>query len=222
MYTREFKITMKVSLPISSEYSCDEDTITTLVESALNDSGMNAEIWEVDEVPLEYVHKDYYGEDLNPEDDPEDITKFPDATGYICPDGKFYGGSAEYDSFMHVAIAKEVWKAYKDSIDTSLCTHSSTGLDYDLERWGFIKIRDGEICYYVPPVREGKITYWTDAQRETVLRYMKFFEKYHKDCNAYVMFSDACGHKTSIPASKFAQMDKFAIIKCFDFSERLK
>lgn len=224
MYSREFKITLTVSIPLSSDYKCTEDQAETLVQSSLHDAGIESNIIDIDKVPIEYVHKDYYGDDYDIEDDPEDITKFEGPTGYIAPDGKFYGGNSAYDSFMHIMMAQEVYDSYKDKIDTSICRRSSGGIDYDLERWGFIKVRDSDICYYVPYEKEGKIVYWTDEQRATVLRYMKHYEKltYDQVGRAYqIRFRDACGHTTPVSASKFAQMDKFAIIKCFDFTHRL-
>lgn len=160
MYRRKYKITLTIDAPISDKYGMDEDSIADLLKAYLKVH--NPEIFEISKQPLEEIHEDWQDGPLNPEDDPEDITKFPNAVGYIVPDGKFYGGEDGYDPLMHVLYAKEVWEAYKDKISENTIRtygHSSGGLDYDLERWGFDSSSDSSDIKY-DDIPEGSELWW--------------------------------------------------------------
>lgn len=213
MYRRKYKITLTIDVPISGAYSMDEDSIADTVKLYLKTH--NPEIFEISKQPLEEIHDDWQGGLLSPEDDPEDITKFPNAVGYIAPDGKFYGGEDGYDPLMHVLYAKEVWEAYKDKISEDIIRtygYSSGGLDYDLERWGFIKVRSGEIRYYVPYRGTTPAIPWTREQCNTVMRYIKSSEN---TCNCGITFKSQCGHGTYVSSKDFAKMSDADIINCF-------
>lgn len=213
MYSRKYKITLTIDVPISDKYGMDEDSIADFVKAYLKVH--NPEIFEISKQPLEEIHDDWQGGPLSPEDDPEDITKFQNAVGYIAPDGKFYGGEDGYDPLMHVLYAKEVWEAYKDKISENTIRtygHSSSGLDYDLERWGFIKVRSMEIRYYVPCRGTAPVIPWTTAQCNTVMRYIKMLEKTR---NCSVSFVSQCGHGTYVSSKDFAKMNDADIINCF-------
>lgn len=213
MYRRKYKITLTIDVPISDEYGMDADSIAQMVELRLDN--LNPDIFDIDKEPLEDIHNDWQGGILRPEDDPEDITKFPNAVGYIAPDGKFYGGEDGYDPLMHVLYAKEVWEAYKDKISEDTIRsygHSDCGLDYDLERWGFIKVRSGEIRYYVPYRGTTPAIPWTSAQCNTVMRYITANENNY---NCGITFKSQCGHGTYISSKEFAKMSDADIINCF-------
>lgn len=213
MYRRKYKITLTVDVPISDQYKMDEDGISSLVSTYLKE--LNPEIFEISKQPLEEIHDDWQGDTLSAEDDPEDITKFPNAVGYIAPDGKFYGGEDGYDPLMHILYAKEVWEAYKDKISEDTIRtygYSSAGIDYDLERWGFIKVRSGEIRYYVSYRGTTPAIPWTLAQCNTVMRYIQMLENIH---NCSLSFVSQCGHGTYVSSKEFAQMSDADIINCF-------
>lgn len=213
MYRRKYKITLTIDVPISNKYGMDEDSIAHSVKECLREH--NPEIFEISKQPLEEIHDDWQGCPLSPEDDPEDITKFQNAVGYIAPDGKFYGGEEGYDPLMHVLYAKEVWEAYKDKISEHTIRtygYSSSGLDYDLERWGFIKVRSMELRYYVPCRGTAPVIPWTSAQCKTVMRYIKMREKTQ---NYGVDFVSQCGNRTYVGSKEFAKMGDAAIINCF-------
>lgn len=213
MYRRKFKVTLTVDVPISNSYKMDADGIESLLKSYLEN--LNPEIFDIDKEPLENIHNDWQGEPLKPVDDPEDITNFPDAVGYIAPDGKFYGGNVNYDPLMHILYAKEVWEAYKDKIDNDVIRtygYSSGGIDFDLERWGFIKVRQSEIRYYVPFDKITPPILWTSAQCNTVMRYIKMVESVY---NRGITFKTQCGHGTYIDSKKFAKMSDADIINYF-------
>ena len=213
MYRRKYKITLTIDVPISDKYGMDEDSIADFVKAYLKVH--NPEIFEISKQPLEEIHDDWQGGHLNPEDDPEDITKFQNAVGYIAPDGKFYGGENGYSPLMHMLYAKEVWEAYKDKINENTIRtyeYSCSGLDYDLERWGFIKVRSMELHYYVPYHGSAPAIPWTTAQCNTVMRYIKMFEKTR---NCSVSFVSQCGHGTYVSSKDFAKMNDADIINCF-------
>lgn len=213
MYRRKFKVTLTVEVPISDSYEMNEDGVSLLIESYL--SGLNPDIFDIDKEPLEDVHKDWQGEELEPINDSEDITKFSEPVGYIAPDGKFYGGQVGYDPLMHILYAKEVWEAYKNKIGDDVVRkygHSSGGIDYDLERWGFIKVRQFEIRYYVPYYKTVEPILWTPAQCATVMRYIKMIENVH---GIEVQFKTVCGDCTHVNSRKFAKMTDADIINCF-------
>ena len=213
MYNRKFKVTLTVEVPISDSYPMNPDGIETLLETYLD--GLHPEIFEINKEPLENIHKDWTECELEPSEDNEDITNFPDPVGFIAPDGKFYGGNVGYDPLMHILYAKEVWEAYKDKINENTIKkygYSNGGLDYDLERWGFIKIRPNEVIYYVPYEKTIPPILWTKEQCATVMRYI---EKTKEIYNCGVKFKDICGKSTYVTKEKFAKMSDADIINCF-------
>lgn len=79
---------------------------------------------------------------------------FKEPVGYLAPDGKFYLRESSESGLVHLELAEMVYKAYEDTIDHRFIG-STYGLDYDLEKAGFIKVHCNDIRYLAHwPVRE--------------------------------------------------------------------
>lgn len=109
----------------------------------------------------------------------DDVEKYKKPVGYLAPDGKFYVIESDEDGLAHLALAPLVYEAYKDTIDHRFMG-SSFGLDYDLEKVGFIKVHRYEIRYFAHcavSTRDG----WmespepTEEQKMALVRYIKKF-----------------------------------------------
>ena len=109
----------------------------------------------------------------------DEVEKYKKPVGYLAPDGKFYVIESDEDGLAHLALAPLVYEAYKDSIDHRFMG-SSFGLDYDLEKAGFIKVHQYEIRYFshcAVNTRDG----WMDSpdpteeQKMALVRYIKKF-----------------------------------------------
>ena len=189
MKTRRFKATVWLEIPLKyNEYYSQYKIEDKIQESLQNTLKASVDV-EAFKEPIEEVA--------------DDITSFDNPVGFIAPDGNFYGANSNDLSLAHLALANEVWEAYKDKIDKK--NFSGAGIDFDLERMGFIKIRENEVHYYVP--YKEPPTYWTEAQCATMLKYIEHIETlYH-----WVSFG---GHK--VTSHMFKQMDKFAIMKLFE------
>lgn len=204
MKTRRFRITAFIDVPFDHDLHFSENELEALISKRLSGNGITVDYVEASKQPLDEIH-DYYGDDL------EDITEFEHPVGFIAPDGKFYGCESSDFSLAHIALAEEVWEHYKDVVSENNpdCKFISTGkgLDFDLEHWGFIKVRDGKLHYYT---NSENVKYWTDAQVETVYKYIKHY------CDTYKTKFPLGDWKTKrVTASQFKQMDKFAILECF-------
>lgn len=191
MKTRRFRATVWLEIPLKYNEHYSQDKLEDKIQKTLQDT-LDAHVdIEVSKEPIEEVA--------------DNITLFNDPVGFIAPDGNFYGLNSNDLSLAHLTLANEVWEAYKDKIEEK--DFSGYGIDFDLERMGFIKIRGNEVHYYVPYKKLP--IYWTEAQCTTILKYIEHIEKdtpYH--C---VSFG---GHK--VTSYMFKQMDKFAIIKLFE------
>ena len=193
MNSRRFRATVWLSIPIdvNSHYTEDklEDEINETLYTKFNCDNIDC---EVSKEPLDEVS--------------EDITKFDEPSGFIAPDGKFYGMNSDELTLAHMALAEEVYEFYKDKFDIK--NRTGYGIDFDLERNGFIKIRDNKVIYWVTD--DENPIYWTKEQCDTVLNYIRHMESL-SNC---VVFSNGA-HNFDVTSSQFSQMDKFSILKKF-------
>ncbi len=182
---------MYIDVPFDYDKHYTESEFENMITSKVEESGVYVSDVETAKEPLTEVH-DYYGEDH------EDIINFKNPVGFIAPDGLFYGCNSSDFSLAHLALAKEVWSYYTKDSQNILKKYDKC-------------IEHHKIDVYPLP-KEEKPIYWTDAQRETMMRYMKKVENE----GDLILFDGPFLHKR-IRSSEFAQMDKFAIVKCFGY-----
>ena len=206
MKTRRFRVTSYIELPFDYSNHWTEEQLASYIERMLfKDATLKAHDVDVEasKQPLPEIHED---------PSQEDITSFVSPAGYIAPDGKFYGMESKDCGLCHLAIADEVYEYYSSIMDMNTSSTHMSAEAY-LEDSGFIKVRGYEILYSTD--FDTKPIYWTDEQKETVVRFMKHVET---EYGLNVRFHDY----GVVKSYELSQMDKFAIIKKFDwFANRL-
>lgn len=133
-------------------------------------------------------------------DDLEPIDVRSDAvTGWIAPDGSYYGLYAATANFIHLHLAEKICELGIVEEDGDLPERA-------LERDGWVKVHAGKVLFY-SHIGGGEPNDITEAQRNTLIEYANAhyggvlkFGTFDKD----------------IHMNKFRQMDRFALRKLFD------
>ena len=109
----------------------------------------------------------------------DEVEEYKKPVGYLAPDGKFYVIESDEDGLAHLALAPLVYDIYTDTIDHRFIC-STCGIDYDLEKAGFIKVHQYNVRYFSHcPV--NTIDGWiespdpTEEQKMALVRYIKKF-----------------------------------------------
>ena len=163
--TRLAKVDLYLEVPTQDgEHVLGEDGTLNLIEKTLETNG---------------IHFTSFGDiNLSPIFDDE-VEKYKKPVGYLAPDGKFYVIESDEDGLAHLALAPLVYEAYVNTIDCRFIG-STYGLDYDLEKVGFIKVHQWEIRYFshcAVSTRDGWLDSpdLTEEQKMALVRYIKKF-----------------------------------------------
>jgi len=145
----------------------------------------------------------------------DDIDNFCEPVGYLAPDGKFYIIESEEDGLAHLSLAPLVERTYRDTIDCRLMG-STYGLDYDLEKAGFIKVHCSDIRYLAHrPVHGGRAG-WLDTPdptEEQISALVSYARKFNLDGTIWV---NERSYELNDFVKKIKQGDEFVLREIFN------
>lgn len=164
--TRLAKVELYLEVPTNGEDGVlGEDGTLALIENAL--SSKDITFTSFGDINLSPIFDD-------------NIDNYVHPVGYLGPDGRFFVIESVEDGLAHLSLAHIVEEVYKDKIDYRYM-NSTYGLDYDLEKAGFIKVHENSIRYLAHWPFHSFHDGWIDTpdptyqQRKALVDYVRRF-----------------------------------------------